>query len=94
MTTAMEHGAGLLKIQQKHKTEMAQIPETIIKGTVTPLTIKGTNNIDKDGIAIINGTNIAILSRAKGSRWRLVTHYKSDNDAKKITEAAKNATSA
>ena len=91
---AMEHGAGLLKIQQKHKTEMAQIPETIIKGTVTPLTIKGTNNIDKDGIAIINGTNIAILSRAKGSRWRLVTHYKSDNDAKKITEAAKNATPA
>ena len=91
---AMEHGAGLLKIQQKHKAEMAQIPETIIKGTVTPLTVKGTNNIDKDGVAIINGTNIAILSRAKGDRWRLVTHYKSENDAKKITEAAKNATPA
>ena len=91
---AMAHGAGLLKIQQKHKAEMAQIPETIIKGTVTPLTVKGTNNIDKDGVAIINGTNIAILSRAKSDRWRLVTHYKSENDAKKITEAAKNATPA
>lgn len=91
---AMEHGAGLLKIQQKHKTEMAQIPETIAKGTVTPLTVKGKNVIDKDGIAIINGTNIAILSRSKGEKWRLITHYKSDSDAKKITEAAKNATPA
>ncbi|MGN0833047.1 MAG: DUF935 family protein [Kiritimatiellia bacterium] len=89
---AMEHGAGLLKIQQKHKNEMAQIPETIAKGTVTPLTVKGKNVIDKDGIAIINGTNIAILSRSKGEKWRLITHYKSDSDAKKITEAAKNAT--
>ena len=91
---AKEHGAGLLKIQQKHKTEMAQIPETIAKGTVTPLTVKGKNVIDKDGIAIINGTNIAILSRSKGEKWRLITHYKSDSDAKKITEAAKNATPA
>ena len=91
---AMEHGSGLLKIQQKHKTEMAQIPETIAKGTVTPLTVKGKNVIDKDGVAIINGTNIAILSRYKGEKWRLITHYKSDSDAKKITEAAKNATSA
>lgn len=91
---AMEHGAGLLKIQQKHKTEMAQIPETIAKGVITPLTVKGKNVIDKDGIAIINGTNIAILSRSKGDKWRLITHYKSDSDAKKITEAAKNATPA
>lgn len=91
---AMEHGAGLLKIQQKHKTEMAQIPETIAKGKITPLTVKGTGKIDKDGIAIINGSNIAILSRSKGDRWRLTTHYKSDADAKKITEAAKNAASA
>lgn len=91
---AMEHGAGLLKIQQKHKTEMAQIPETIAKGKITPLTAKGTGKIDKDGIAIINGSNIAILSRSKGDRWRLITHYKSDADAKKITEAAKNAASA
>ena len=91
---AMEHGAGLLKIQQKHKTEMAQIPETIAKGTVTPLTVKGSGKIDKDGVAIINGSNIAILSRSKGDKWRLITHYKSDSDAKKITEAAKNATPA
>ena len=91
---AMEHGAGLLKIQQKHKTEMAQIPETIAKGKITPLTVKGTGKIDKDGIAIINGSNIAILSRSKGDRWRLITHYKSDADAKKLTEAAKNAASA
>lgn len=90
---AMEHGAGLMKIQQKHGTEMAQIPVTIAKGRVTPLTVKGSNAIDKDGVAIINGSNIAILSRAKGDHWRLVTHYKSDTDAKKITEAAKNAAS-
>lgn len=91
---SMEHGAGLLKIQQKHRVEMAQIPETIVKGKITPLTIKGTNTIDEDGVAIINGTNIAILSRANGRRWRLVTHYNSESDVKKITEAAKNATPA
>ncbi len=90
---AMEHGAGLMKIQQKHGTEMAQIPVTIAKGRITPLTVKGSNAIDKDGVAIINGSNIAILSRAKGDHWRLVTHYKSDTDAKKITEAAKYAAS-
>ncbi len=34
-----------------------------------------------------------LIARGKGDHWRLVTHYKSDADAKKITEAAKNATS-
>ena len=86
---AQEHGAGLIKIAQKHKIEMAQITETIAKGRIVPLAAKGTNTLDPDGLAIIHGTNIAILSRKDKNAWRSITHYKSAKDAQKIEATSK-----
>ena len=87
-----EHGSGLLKMDGKHFKEFPAAPETIIKGEIVKLEDHDNpGHEDPNAIAIIHGTNIAILNRKPGKkRWGLFTHFKSESGARKRIETSKN----
>ena len=87
-----EHGSGLLKMDGKHFKEFPAAPETIIKGEIVKLEDHDhPGHEDPNAIAIIHGTNIAILNRKPGKkRWGLFTHFKSESGARKRIETSKN----
>lgn len=87
-----EHGSGLLKMDGKHFKELPAAPETIIKGEIVKLEDHDNpGHEDPNAIAIIHGTNIAILNRKPGKkRWGLFTHFKSESGARKRIETSKN----
>ena len=86
-----EHGSGLLKMDGKHFKEFPAAPETIIKGEIVKLEDHDhPGHEDPNAIAIIHGTNIAILNRKPGKkRWGLFTHFKSESGARKRIETSK-----
>jgi hypothetical protein len=86
-----EHGSGMLKMEGKHLRELAAAPETIVKGEIVKLEDRANpGHEDPDSIAVIRGSNIAILNRKPGKdRWMLFTHFTSDTGARKRIEASK-----
>ena len=76
----------------KHFKEFPAAPETIIKGEIVKLEDHDhPGHEDPNAIAIIHGTNIAILNRKPGKkRWGLFTHFKSESGARKRIETSKN----
>ena len=77
----MEHGSGLLKIEQKHRKELDRLPEVIAKGKVYPAPREKPRARAEDWICVVYGSTAVYLERVGKKRWTVRSVY---TDAKKV----------
>lgn len=91
----MRHGAGALKLKQKHGDQMRalerfrrrdneHIGHTIAKGSFGPTTKRdGNGNVveDPSRASITHGDYVGFFSKARKGRLTMTTHYKGAEDA-------------
>ena len=83
-----EHGTGLSKLRQKHEQDISALAETLAHGKIMETT-QGTevgNPYDPNRRAIVHGNYLVFLARKGERRWKISTHYRSENDAQKVED--------